>query len=301
MISKNYYFLSALLIIIFSGCSQKAPLSSKKNPIKMYFVPSVEAGKILSDGEKITELLQKKTGYYFKIAVPTSYASVIEAMGTDEADIAWFPPFAYILANRLYGAEVGLTTIRNDLQKYRGQFLVRADSKLNTLQDIEGKVIAYTDAASTSGYVYPSALLKQKGIIPEKSFFAGGHPQAIIAVYNGTADVGCTFWSPQRGDEIHDARMHVLETYPDVIKKIKIIGFTDWIPNDTVTFRKGFPKELKENIIKALIDIAKTKEGKKIFQDTYDIDGFVQSTDSDYDIVRNALKSLNVGEEHFIE
>lgn len=289
------------LLLFFTSCQNQAPLGSKRNPIKMYFVPSVEAGKILSDGEKITEMLQQETGYYFHVAVPISYAAVIEALGTNEADIVWLPPFAYILANKLYDAQVGLTTIRNGLEKYRGQFLARADSGIDSLKDVEGKTVAYTDAASTSGYIYPSAILKEKGISPAKTFFAGGHPQAIISVYQGTADVACTFWSPKRGNEIHDARMHVLNTYPDVTEKIKIFAFSDWIPNDTVTFNKNLAPEIKQNIISALIKIVRTEKGKKIFKDTYDIDGFVTSEDSDYDIVRNALESLNLNATKFIK
>jgi len=45
-------------------------------------------------------------------------------------------------------------------------------------------------------------------------------PRQFLAVYQGTADVGCTFWSPPDEDgTIHDARRAVLETYPDVVGK----------------------------------------------------------------------------------
>ncbi len=299
--SINYTNIFLVLLLFLISCQKKSPLGSKANPLKMYFVPSVETGKILSDGKRIAEMLHEETGFYFHIAVPVSYAAVIEAMGTNEADIAWLPPFAYILANELYDAQVGLTTIRNGLQKYRGQFLARADSRIDSLQEIEGKIVAYTDAASTSGYIYPSAILKEKGIYPAKTFFAGGHPQAIIAVYQGTADVACTFWSPKRGDEIHDARMHVLNTYPDVVEKVKIFAYTDWIPNDTVTFTKNLSNEIKQKIVTGLIEIAQTDKGKNIFQKNYDIDGFVPARDADYDIVRNTLKNLNVSTERFIK
>jgi len=219
--------LAATLLI---GCSQNAPLGTKKNPIKMYFVPSMEAGKIVTSGREIADTLHEKTGYYFKVAVPTSYASVIEAIGTEETDIAWLATFAYILANEKFGAEVELTTVRNGLEKYKGQFVALARSGIEDLNDIEGKVIAYTDAASASGYIYPSAILSKKGIKPARSLFAGGHPQAILAVYQGTADVGCTFWSPpdENGD-IRDARRAVIDTYPDIVDKIKIVGYTEWI------------------------------------------------------------------------
>ena len=298
----KYWKLLFLFVLLFVfGCTQKAELGTKRNPVKMYFVPSMEAGKIITSGKEIAQYLHEKTGYYFKVAVPTSYAAVIEAMGTKETDIAWLATFAYILAHEKYGAEVGLMTVRRGLKKYRGQFVARSDSKIDSLSDINGKVIAYTDAASTSGYIYPSALLKEKHIVPAKTMFAGGHPQAILAVYQGTADVGCTYWSPPDENGIpQDARLAVSDTYPDVLKKIKIVGFTDWIPNDTVTFRKGFPAEMKEKIIASLLEFAQTKNGKQVLNNLFNISDFVRADDSEYDVVRKTLKTLGENASAFL-
>ncbi len=294
--------VALLVVVLLIGCSRNAPLGTKKNPIKMYFVPSMEAGKIVTSGQEIADTLHVKTGYYFKVAVPTSYASVIEAIGTEETDIAWLATFAYILANEKFGAEVALTTVRNGLEKYKGQFVALAGSGIEDIDDIEGKVIAYTDAASASGYIYPSALLSKKGIKPARSLFAGGHPQAILSVYQGTADVGCTFWSPpDKNGDIRDARRAVIDTYPDIVDKIVIVGYTEWIPNDTVTFRKGFPEDMKIKIVNTLVEFANTEEGHQILLDLLDIDNFVRAKDSDYDVVRETLQALGTDAFQFIK
>ena len=270
-------------------------LGTKKNPIKMYFVPSMEAGKVVTSGEAIAKFLEQETGMHFRVAVPTSYAAVIEALGTYQADVAWLPTFAYILAKEKYDAKVEFMTIRDGLTKYRGQFVVRADSDIMSLEDIAGKTIAYTDAASTSGYIYPSAILKQKGIEPGEIFYAGGHPQAITAVYNKTADVACTYWSPPNAKGVPmDAREKLLETYPDVFEKLRILDFTDWIPNDTVTIRKNFPTVIENKLIAALEKYSSSEEGKENLRALYDIDGLSRATDEDYDVVRETLKTMGM-------
>ncbi|HNQ39294.1 MAG TPA: phosphate/phosphite/phosphonate ABC transporter substrate-binding protein [Candidatus Cloacimonas sp.] len=299
---KKYIWLAFVALLIF-GCGTKESrlekanrkLGSKQNPIKMFFVPSLEAGKVVSSGEAIANYLENETKLHFKVAVPTSYAAVIEALGTYQADVAWLPTYAYILAKQKYDAQVRLMTVRNGLTKYRGQFVARSDSNIDSLQDIEGKVIAYTDAASTSGYIYPSAILKQRGITPKDYFFAGGHPQAILAVYSGRADVGCSYWSPPdaKGKPM-DAREKLLETYPDVFEKVKIVDYTDWIPNDTVTFRKDLPPELEGIIVQTLYRYAQSEEGKKVLKALYDIDGLEYASDEDYEIVRTTLKTMNM-------
>ena len=299
---KKYIWLAFVALLIF-GCGTKESrlekanrkLGSKQNPIKMFFVPSLEAGKVVSSGEAIANYLENETKLHFKVAVPTSYAAVIEALGTYQADVAWLPTYAYILAKQKYDAQVRLMTVRNGLTKYRGQFVARSDSNIDSLQDIEGKVIAYTDAASTSGYIYPSAILKQRGITPKDYFFAGGHPQAILAVYSGRADVGCSYWSPPdaKGKPM-DAREKLLETYPDVFEKVKIVDYTDWIPNDTVTFRKDLPPELEGIIVQTLYRYAQSEEGNKVLKALYDIDGLEYASDEDYEIVRTTLKTMNM-------
>jgi phosphonate transport system substrate-binding protein len=131
--------------------------------------------------------------------------------------------------------------------------------------------------------------------------FAGGRPQAILAVYQGTADVGCTYWSPPDENGVpQDARFAVLDTYPDVMEKIKIIGFTEWIPNDTVTFRKGFPEDMKEKIIVSLLEYAKTEKGKKVLNNLFNISDFVRADDSEYDIVRKTLATLGKDASSFL-
>jgi phosphonate transport system substrate-binding protein len=262
---KFIKLLLFFVVLLTFSCAPQAELGTKKNPIKMYFVPSMEAGKIVTSGKEVADYITQETGYRFKVAVPTS---------------------------QKFGAEVALTAVRKGLDKYKGQFIAQTDSGINSLEDIDGKIIAYTDAASTSGFMYPSALLAKKGIKPEKYFFAGGHPQSILAVYDGKADVGCTFWAPEGEDGPRDARRAVIETYPDVMEKIKIVGFTDWIPNDTVTFRKDFPKDMKEKIVDTLLKYASTKEGHETLVKLLDIDNFVRSTDADYDVVRQTLKAI---------
>jgi len=285
-------FIAPLLLAACS--SNHGQLGTEGNPIKMYFVPSVEAAKVVLDGGKVAQSLEKATGLRFKTAVPTNYAAVIEAMGSDEADIAWLATFAYVLAHDKYGAEVALTTTRNGMETYSGAIVARANSGIATMEACGGKRMAWVDPASTSGFVYPSALFKQKGIRPSAEIFAGGHPQAVLAVYEGSVDCAAVYYGPPTADGvIRDARETLFKTRPDVTRVVAVIGQTDPIPNDTVSFRKGFPSELRATIVESLLSYANSAEGKQVLMELYSIDGFVRSDDSRYQIVRDTLKALN--------
>ncbi|HWI52847.1 MAG TPA: PhnD/SsuA/transferrin family substrate-binding protein, partial [Symbiobacteriaceae bacterium] len=72
------------------------------------------------------------------------------------------------------------------------------------------------------------------------------------------------------------------------------VAYTNWIPNDTVSVRKGLPADFKAQIKKALQDYIKTEEGKKVLQDLYTIDGLEDGKDADYNVVRDMAKNMGV-------
>lgn len=277
-------------------------LGSEAKPITMYFVPSEQVDKLTLSGKQVAADLEKLTGLKFKTAVPTSYGAVIESMGSGDADVAWLATFAYLIAHQKYGVNVGLTTTRNGLDTYKGEIIARADSGINDIKGCNGKTVAWTDAASTSGYVFPSALFASQGVKPGKELFAGGHPQAVLAVYQGTADCAGTFYSPNNPDGTPaDSRASQLKTYPDILQKVKIVGFTPDIPNDTISFRKDFPKELQDRIVNAMLYYASQPESKQPLNDVGSITGFVRSDDSRYQVVRDSLTALGKKPEDFFK
>jgi ABC-type phosphate/phosphonate transport system substrate-binding protein len=79
----------------------------------MLFVPSVEQGTLVRRGDELARFIRADSGLVLKSQVPTSYAAVIQALGTGQADVAWIPAFAYVLANARYGAEARLQVVRS--------------------------------------------------------------------------------------------------------------------------------------------------------------------------------------------
>ncbi|MHB8934249.1 MAG: phosphate/phosphite/phosphonate ABC transporter substrate-binding protein, partial [Bellilinea sp.] len=172
-------------------------IGSPEHPIKVLFVPSVDANVIVSGGQMMADALNQATGMTFEVSVPTSYAATIEEMCASPADTMGFiPALGYVFANELCGVDVAFKAVRRGWDVYWAQFLVARDSDIQTIEDLDGKKWGYTDAGSTSGYMFPLAMLKEAGVEPSESIATGGHPQAVKAVYNGEVDFATTFFSP---------------------------------------------------------------------------------------------------------
>ncbi len=305
---KYIFYLSPILIFIAFNVSRKlksGELGSKSNPIKFYLTPSEDANKLTTTAKPLIDFLQKQTGYYFISAVPSSYIAIIEAFGTGRADIAiGLSAFAYLMANEKYGATALLRVVRdNGETTYRGQFLARTDSGIDSISDLNGKSIAFVDPSSTSGYLLPNAMLKRKGIKPSEEAFAMRHDNVVTMVYQKQVDAGACFYSPPDPNtgKILDARMKVLQQFPDVAQKVKTIGLTEEIPNDPVIFRKEIPDTMKQKIVNALLDFVKTPKGQHDLYDAYGVVSFIPTKDSDYDVLRKMLKEQNIDYEKLIK
>lgn len=275
---------------------ERARLGTPDNPVKFFFVPSVDV-KLLEDTSKILKsYLESHTPYSYKIAVPPSYIAVVEAFGTRRADVAALNTYGYLLAHEKYGVEARLVTVRFGETTYKAQFLARTDGKINKLADLDGKKIAFVDPASISGYLLPLKYMRDRGIKPKDTVFAMRHDNVVSMIYQGQVDAGATFYSPPAEGQIQDARRLVKTQYPDVEKKIKIIELTTAIPNDPVVFRKDMPEDMKRAIIGALIQFAKTPEGLDALKKISSVTGLVPCTDKDFEAARAAIKELVGGE-----
>ncbi|HLE11459.1 MAG: phosphonates-binding protein [Bdellovibrionales bacterium RIFOXYD12_FULL_39_22] len=289
--SKFAVIFFPALMLIFASCVKEAELGTKDNPVKFYFTPSVDSETITSNSQEFMKFMEKETGLFFKTAVPASYIAVVEAFGSKRADVAVMNSFGYLLANQKYGAKARLTVVRYGEKVYKGQIIVRTDSGINGLADLNGKNFAFTDASSTSGYLFPLKILNEASIKLANSVFAMKHDNVVTMVYQKQVDAGATFYSPPGADGVpRDARARVVTQFPDVFEKIKILQITDDILNDPFVFRKDLPEELSERIIAAIFKFIETEEGKKIFSNIYSVEGVAKATDSDYDGLRKMVE-----------
>jgi phosphonate transport system substrate-binding protein len=82
---------------------------------------------------------------------------------------------------------------------------------------------------------------------------------------------------------------------------VKIIGFTEDIPNDPWVFRKNMDEEIKRKVVDALLKFVATEEGQKALFEIYDVTGLMPTKDSDYDVLRQMLREQNISFEKLVK
>lgn len=280
------WLCAILFLFTLSSCTKKrADSGTAENPIKLFFVPSVDIKVIEDSSKKIKHFLEQDTGYKFEVSIPQSYVAVVEAFGTDRADVAALNSYGYFKAHTKYNVEARLMVLRHGSGTYQSQFIVKAGSPIKSLEDFNGKKIAFVDPSSASGYLLPLKMLRDRKIKPGEIVFAMKHDNVVSMVYNGQVDGGATFHTPAHDGQIEDARRLVVTQYPDVADKVRVIQLSDPIPNDPIVFRHNLPESMKKKITDAFLKYVKTPEGNQAFRAIYGVDDLKPATDADYQSV----------------
>ncbi|MEW5814713.1 MAG: phosphate/phosphite/phosphonate ABC transporter substrate-binding protein [Spirochaetota bacterium] len=292
------FFMALLLTVLVAGNVFPAPLGSEENPIVWSFVPSGEMERVAAGAREVADLLHAKTGYYFSTNVATEYAGVIEALSSNPptAHMSSLATFAYILAADRKVTEAALVSVRSGSATYYGQIIAGAKKGIKTIADLKGKTFGRPDPLSTSGWIIPMLTMRAAGINPDKDLKqildAGSHDAVVAAVYNGDVDAGATYV---------DARTRIEKEHPDVMEKVVVIKVTERIPNDGVQFSPKVPKDMREKIVDALLEISKTDQGKKALNTAYQWTALERHDDSFYDPFRQVLQASGLKVEDLLK
>ena len=297
--SKRWTSIVVSLIVVvglfLTGCGT-AKLGTEANPIIWTFVPSQDSEEVLAGAQQIADEVADKTGIIIKTGIATEYAGLIEAMCNGEAHMGALNTFGYVLANERGCAEVAIASVRYGSPFYTGQVVVGVDSGIESMADMAGKTWCRADPLSTSSWIIPSIMMSAVGVDPatdlKQVVDANGHDGVVTAVYNGDCDAGATFV---------DARSNVEDDIADVKDKVIVIEVSPEIPNDTISFGKDVPDDLKDQIVTALLEIGEDEGFLDILNETYSWNGLVAKDDEFYTPFRQILDASDIDISKFLE
>lgn len=284
---------------------------SPGEPLRMHFVPTSDQAQNDAAMDGVLEFLRARTGYAIEGTILPSYGLVIESLIQGRTDIAFLTAASYARA-RFASHDNGipeddavafLQAVRQGNPKYPGSdlayravFLVRSDSPLKSPADITSATrVAMGPPTSGASSILPSALLNELEIQPQVTRYLGGYPTLITALYQGAVDVACIWWSPpNEQNPQNDARITAKKALPDVFEKTRILGYTEWIPNEPVVARASVPVRVRNVIARALqlyiADRTLTPEGRRELEAVGSLVGYITATDKDFDPLIDTIK-----------
>jgi phosphonate transport system substrate-binding protein len=109
------------------------------------------------------DALEAATGDTFEFFAVNSRTVAAEALRGETVDFVVSGPAEYVVINKLTNATPIIGLGRPD---YHCAIVVRADSGINTVADLEGKTVAFGDIGSTSNMLCPMQVLADYGLDP---------------------------------------------------------------------------------------------------------------------------------------
>ncbi len=267
--------------------------------VRIGFNPTQNSETLQASAQAIADYIEEEFGGAIEVEVflPTEYRGLIEAMRSGNLDFAFFPPDGFVIAEREANAQVLLKSVRFGNPFYWSAIIVREDSGIQTIADLEDKDIAWVDPNSAAGYVFPKAELTMAGINADdyfaKSVFAGAHDAAVLSVLNGSVDAAATFANDAENKS--GAWTQFLDE--DEASQLTSIFYSRPIPGDTFSVSKDFASEYTSLTYQMAAAIANIKEPSTLLMDLYRIDYMTIAQSSDYDVVRDSREILGLDDE----
>lgn len=257
--------------------------------LRFGITPVLGSAAMHQDFDPLAQYLTQALGRVVVLEVTPDYGALRTRMDQGEVDIGSFSPFAYVEAAADGRVRIIAQSLIDGVAWYRGIIVVRRDSGLDGVGDLRGKRFAYVDPQSASGYVYPRALLIDRGVNPAhffaRTFFAGDHSRVIAAVLQGRADGGATY----------DNALRIAEAAGLPAHELKVILETDPIPHDAIAVRAGLDPGLTQRLLAALLAVNHTPEGRRVIAlNKKGLTGFAAADDATFDVVRRVAREAGV-------
>lgn len=221
-------------------------------------VPAENASGTLEKHRGFIDYMARELGVKVTLRIAADYAAVIEGHKAGNIHFGEHGPSSYIRAWTVTNGGVEPFATPLDVNGNTGYFSVawaKASAPGTKLEDFKGKNLCLVDPNSTSGNNVPLFSMSKMGIEPDKFFAkvvnAGSHENAVLAVQQGTCDVGFNWWNAD-----NDSNLQRMATKGMVKQEdFKVVFKSDKIAGYPFVMISPLPADLKAAIRKAFMDM----------------------------------------------
>ena len=209
-----------------------------------------------------------------------TYSEINELLGLGQIDLAFICSGPYAAGKEIYDLELIATPQVQKSHFYQSYLIVNKASQFNRIEDLKGRVFAFTDPDSNTGKLVPTYWLFEMEEQPEsyfsKTIYTYSHDNSILAVAKGLvagAAVDGLIW------EYYHQKDPTFTSRTRIIRKSEPYGIPPLVAS------KHLSPELKDRIRQLFFSMHNDPEGQKILAELM-IDKFITPKDEWYDSIR---------------
>ncbi len=241
-----------VLGVVFQGAAQ---------PVQAHFRPLIEY---------VAHKFSSTTETKGMIIVAPTAGQMIKLLEEKRVDLYMESPYPTYLINRLGAARLLLRAWKGGMAEYRSLIFTNKQSGVTDPKELRGKIIAFEDPGSTSGYFLPKLFLLKKGFSmseqasPESKISAG----EIGYIFANTSNdvVRLVLQKKVTAGAFSTDDYAALEDKDKPL--ISILAETESVPRHLVSVRKDLPETVVNRLKSILLAMDRDKEGQQILKQT---------------------------------
>lgn len=290
-------------LLLLSGCGQrpqykKVSLSAvsetateaarewEKEPLRVAVGAMISPKSTFESYNNLLNYLGERLGRPVELVQRATYAEVNDLLKWGKVDMAFVCSGPYVEGHREFGMELLVAPQVRGQTFYYSYIIVPHDSQAQSLEDLRGKIFAFTDPLSNSGHLAPTYMLWQMRERPEtffqKTIFTYSHDNSIKAVAEGLVDGAAV------DSLVYD---YIVGRDPQYGAKTRIIKKSPPYGIPPVVVHPALDPQLKAQFRDLFLHIHEDERGREILQELM-IDRFVIIEDQAYGSVRHMMEVL---------
>ena len=206
-----------------------------------------------------------------RVVVAGTSFELVKLLEQKKVDFYMESPYATYVINNVHGAgRLLLRRWKEGMAEYQSLIFTKSHSEINRLEDLRGKIIAFEDPGSSSGYYLPKSFLLRKGFkLADKSRFDPyGSPTEVgyLFAYSQKKLVDLVLTKQVAAGAFSDADYAALDQKRR--SDIAVLAQTDKLPRHLLSVRKDLAPALAGRLEETLLAMHEDAEGRRILQKT---------------------------------
>ncbi len=251
----------ALLAAAASLAAVAARAQATQRPFRITSIPDESPTELARKAAPLVRYLEQRLGVKVEYTPVTDYAAAVEALASQQVDLAWFGGFTFVQALQRSGGKAVPLVQREEDEKFRSVFITTQEG-IRQLAELRGRTLSFGAPSSTSGHLMPRSALLAAGIDPDRDLrrvaYSGAHDATAAAVASGKVDAGAlniSVWDKLVADRKVD------------VSKVRVFHTTPPYYDYNWTVHADLPAVRREQLAKAFLDLSKaTPEGREILE-----------------------------------
>lgn len=174
-----------LLVLLVGPWANK--LRADDNVYTLAIVPQYTPLIIHRNWQPLVARLQRDAGIRLKVKTYNNFRQFLSALHSGEPDFSYLAPYHLVLAHRAQGYK---PLLRDDSKQLVGLLLVRKDSPLRSVHELDGKTIAFPSPNAFAASLYMRSWLRKKVGIDFIPSYVGTHDNVYRHIVRGRVHAG---------------------------------------------------------------------------------------------------------------